>query len=151
MTVGTSPFETGFLLMAWGVVSAAGSHLQVFFQSGDLDRVVATVGVEVGGLVGNVVLAAQFVFNGGERVRDVFHLVREKSAAASGGSEVIENFVAAQNQAAIVGGDGINQNFSALPHFNALSARVFALIVFTVPENVNRLANGVGEWSARQL
>ena len=91
------------LLLSWGVVAAAGADLEIFFQSSDLDRAVAAVGVEIRGLVGDGVLAAQFVFNGGERVRDVFHFVGEEGASAGGRGQVFENFVAAQNQSAIVG------------------------------------------------
>src|ERR1700676_3667066 len=130
-------------LLPWSVVCAAGADLKVFFHGSDFDGAVASIGVEVGGLVRNVVLAAQFVFNGGEGVRDVFHLVGEEGAAAGGGSEVFENFVTAQNQSAVVGGDRINENFGALRHLNGLGARVLALIVFAVAEDDQGFANGM--------
>src|SRR5260370_9127168 len=138
-------------LLPWGVVSAAGAELEVLFHGSDIDGAGASIGIEVGGLVGNVVLAAQFVFNGGEGVRDVFHLVREEGAAAGGGSEVFENFVAAQDQSAVVGGDGIDENFGALRHFNGLGARVFALIVFAVAEDDDGFANGTVGMFPQQL
>src|SRR6266404_1727144 len=140
-----------YCLLPWRVVSAAGADLQVFFHGGDFDGAVASIGVEVGGLVGDVVLAAQLVFNGGEGVRDVFHLVGEEGAAAGGGSEVFEDFVAAQDQAAIVGGDGIDENFGALRHFNGLGACVFALIVFAVAEDDDGFANGMLGMFAQKL
>src|SRR5208337_4520557 len=137
-------------LLSGSVVSAAGANLQIFFHGGGFDSAVAPVGVEVGRLVGDVILAAQFLFNGGERVRDVFHLVGEEGAAASGGSEVLENFVAAQDQAAVVGRDGIDENFGALGHFNGLGARVFALIVFAVAQDDDGFANGTIGMFAQQ-
>src|SRR5580658_583391 len=129
--------------MPWSVISAAGADLQVFFYGCDLDRVVTSVGVKVGGLVGDVVLAAQFVFNGGERVRNILHFIGKESAAAGRGRQVFKNFVAPQNQAAVVGGDGINKHFGALRHFNRLGAGVFALIVLAVTEDHNRFAHGM--------
>src|ERR1700676_4240314 len=67
-----SDFETLNLLnlafFPWGVVSGAGADLEVFFHGSDLDGAVASIGIEVGGLVGNVVLAAQLVFNGGKGI-----------------------------------------------------------------------------------
>src|SRR4029077_19033333 len=138
-------------LLSWSVVSAAGAGLEVFFHGSNLDGAVASVGIEVGGFVGNVVLAAQLVFNGGEGVRDVLHLVGEEGAAAGGGGEVFENFVAAQDQAAVVGRDGIDENFGALCHFNGLGARVFALIVFAVAQDDDGFANGMLGMFAQQL
>src|SRR5438445_10170391 len=70
-----------YCLLPWGVVSPAGADLEVFFHGSDLDGAVASIGIEVGGLVRNVVLAAQLVFNGGKGVGDVFHLVGEEGAA----------------------------------------------------------------------
>src|ERR1035438_1202735 len=43
-------------LLPWSVVSAPGADLEISFQGGDLNRAVPSVGVEVGGLVGNGVL-----------------------------------------------------------------------------------------------
>jgi len=57
---------SNLFLLPGSEVSAAGADLQIFFQSGDLDRAITAVGVEVRGLIGNGVLAAQFVFDGGE-------------------------------------------------------------------------------------
>src|SRR5258708_16569820 len=121
-------------LLSWRVVSAAGADLEVFFHGSDLDGAVASIGIEVGGLVGNVVLAAQLVFNGGKGVRDVFHLVGAEGAAAGGGSEVFENFVAPQDQAALVGRDRINENFGALRHFNCLASPAFSPLLSSPPQ-----------------
>src|SRR5260370_37758944 len=73
-------------LLPWSVVSAAGADLEIFFHGSDFDGAVASIGIEVGGLVGNVVLAAQFVFNGGEGVRYVFYHLRAERAASGCGS-----------------------------------------------------------------
>src|SRR5208282_2735982 len=100
-------------LLPGRVISAAGADLQVFLHGRDLDGAVAPVSIEIGRFVGDVILAAQFLFDGGERARNVFHLVREEGAAASGGGEVFENLVAAQDQPAVVGGDGIDEHFRA--------------------------------------
>src|SRR5208337_367663 len=143
--------ETLSCLLSWSVISTPGADLQVFLQCSDLDGAVAPVGVEVRRLVGNGVLAAQFLFNGGERVRDVFHLVGEKGAAAGGGSEVFEHFVAAKNQPAVISGNGIDENFGALGHFNRLGARVFTLIVFAVAEDDDGFAHGMVGMFAQQL
>src|SRR5258708_1226437 len=89
-------------LLSWRVVSAAGADLEVFFHGSDFDGAVASIGVEVGGLVGNVVLAAQLIFNGGKGVGDVFHLCREEGPTHGSASGIFENFVAPQDQAALV-------------------------------------------------
>src|SRR5208283_5634557 len=124
---------------------------QVFLHGRDLDGAVAPVSIEIGRFVGDVILAAQFLFDGGERARNVFHLVREEGAAASGGGEVFENLVAAQDQTAVVGGDGVNEYLSPLRHFNRLSPCMFALVVFAVAKDDDRLANGMIGTLALQL
>ncbi len=45
-------------LLLRGEVAFAGTHLQVFFHRRDFDGAVAAVGIEIGGLVGDHVLAA---------------------------------------------------------------------------------------------
>src|ERR1700722_13731763 len=94
-------------LLPWGVVSATGADLEIFLDRRDLDRAVAAIGVEIGRLVRNGVLATQFVFNRGEGMSDVLHLVWKESSAAGRRGQVLENLVAAENHAAVVGRYGI--------------------------------------------
>src|SRR5258708_36874580 len=82
-------------LLLRGEIAFTRPHLQVFLQGGDFDRAVAAVGVEVGGSVADYVLAAQFVFNGGEGARDVLHLKRKEGASAGGFRDLFEYPVAA--------------------------------------------------------
>jgi hypothetical protein len=103
-----------------GEIAFAGADLQVLLQGGNLDRAVAAVGVEVGGSVGDNVLAAQFVLDGGEGVRDVLHPERKEGSAAGGFGELLEHFVAAEDEAAIIGGDRVNNDFGTFRHFNGL-------------------------------
>ena len=84
-------------------------------------------------------------------MRDVFHLVGKEGAATGRRCKILEDLVAAQNQAAIVGRNGIDQNFGPLRHFNRLSASVFALIVFSIAEDDDRLANRMIGMVAQQL
>src|SRR5208283_422294 len=128
-------------LLLGGEVAFAGSDLEVFFVGGDFYGAVAAVGVEVGGLVADYVLAAEFVFDGGEGVGDVLHLEGEEGAAAGGFGQLFENFVAAQDQAAVIGGDGVDDDFGALRHFDGLRLGDVALIVFAVAENDDGLAD----------
>ena len=65
-------------------VALAGAKRQVFLQGADFDGAIAAVGIELGWLVGDDVLAAQLVLNGGERVGNVFIPEREKRPAAGG-------------------------------------------------------------------
>src|SRR5579863_7861090 len=130
-------------LLLRGEVALASADLQVFLVGGDFDGAVAAVGVEVGGLVGDDILAAEFIFDGGEGVRDIFHLEGEEGAAAGGFGKLFESFVAAQNEAAVIGGDGVDDDFSSLRHLDGLSLTDFALIVLAVAENDDGLADGM--------
>src|SRR5580698_2297370 len=133
---------TGLLLLG-GEITLAGADLQVFLEGGDFDGAVAAVGIEVGRLIADDVLAAEFVLDGGEGTGDVLHLERKEGAAAGGLGQLLENFVAAQDQAAVVGGDGIDDDFGALRHLNGLRARVFALVILAIAHKHNRLARGM--------
>src|SRR5258707_8966779 len=111
--------QTACLLLR-SEVSLAGADLEVFFQAGDFDGPVAAVGVKVGGLIRDHVLAAQFVFDGGERMGDVLHLKREEGAASGSLGNLFEYFVAAHYQATVVCGDGVDDDFSTLSHLDGL-------------------------------
>ena len=100
------------------------------------------IGVEVGRLIRDRVLAAQFLFDSGKRVCDVFHLVGEKGSSPGGIGQFVQNLVSAQNQPAIVGGDGINKDLGALRHLDRLSAAVFALVIFAIAQYYDCFANG---------
>lgn len=119
-----------------------GADLEVFLDGGDLDGAVAAVGVEIRGVIRNHVLAAEFVFDGGERVLNVLHLEGEESASAGGVGDLLQSFITAQDEAAVVGGDGVNHDLGALRHFNGLGAGYFALIIFAVAEDDDGAADG---------
>src|ERR1022692_867472 len=71
---------------------------------------------------------------------NVLHLEREEGAAAGGFRDLREHFVAAQNQAAVVGGDGVDDDFGALRHFDGLRAGEFALVILAVTHHHDCLA-----------
>ena len=131
------------LLLLRREVAFTGADLQIFLQGRDFDGAEAAIGVEVSGLVADDVLAAEFVFNGGVGVGDVLHLEGEEGAAASGFGELYENFVAAEDEAAVVGGDGVDDDFGALRHFDGLRAGDFALVILAIAHDHDRLARGV--------
>src|SRR5579863_3358385 len=130
-------------LLLRGEVALASADLQVFLVGGDFDGAVAAIRVEVGGLIGDDILASKLVFDGSEGVSDVLHLEREEGAAAGCFGELFESFVAAEDEAAVVSGDGVDDHLGALRHFDGLSFRDFALIVLAVAENDDGLADGV--------
>src|ERR1700733_13852079 len=132
---------TGLLLR--GEVAFAGADLKVFLEGRDFDGAITAIGIEVGGFVGDDVLAAKFVFDGGEGVSDVLHLERKKGAASGFFGKLFEDFVAAKDEAAVIGGDGVNNHFGALRHFNGLRAREIALVVFAIAHDYDRLPCGM--------
>jgi len=69
-----------------------------------------------------------------------FILKKECPAAGSLGY-LLENFVAAQNQATVVRGNRVNDDFSPLRHFDGLRPGEFTLIIFAVADDDNGLAN----------
>ena len=54
-------------------------------------------------MIGDRILAAKLVFNGRERVRDVFNLEGKEGTAAGGIGQLLENAVAPEDQPAVVG------------------------------------------------
>jgi hypothetical protein len=58
----TTGIAVEFLLLR-SVITPSRSDLYIFLQGGNLDRAVAPVGVEIRRMVGDDVLAAQFVFD----------------------------------------------------------------------------------------
>src|SRR5947208_12838797 len=83
-------------------VASSRPNLKVLLQRGDLDGPVVPIGIEIRGVVRDHILAAQFVFNSGKGVLDVLHLVREEGAPACRIGQLLKNFVAPQNQTAVV-------------------------------------------------
>src|SRR5690348_2428317 len=130
-------------LLPGGVVALASADLEVLLIRGDFDTAVPAVGVEVGGLVRDHVLAAKFVFDRSERARDVLHLEWEECPAASGIGQLLQVLVATQDEAAVIGRDRIYKDARALRHFNGLTLADFALIVFTVAKNNDRFADRI--------
>src|SRR5437588_12273748 len=84
-------------------VPLARTNLQVFLQRRNLDGAIPPIGIEIGRLVGNHILAAEFVFNCGERVRNVFHLEGKESAPAGGLGQLLKHLVTPHDQSAVVG------------------------------------------------
>src|SRR5580700_4883417 len=134
---------SGAGLLLGGEVAFAGADLQVFLEGGNFDGAIAAVGIEVGGFVGDDILTAEFVFDGGERVGDVFHLEGEKGAASGCFGKLFEDFVAAEDQTAVIGGNGVNNHFGALRHFDGLRAREIALVIFAIAYDYDRLPCGM--------
>ena len=60
----------------------------------DLDGVITAIRAELGGFVGERVLAAQFVLNFDEGVGHIVELEREEGASAGGVGDAFQNFVA---------------------------------------------------------
>ena len=82
--------------MRGSVVTAAAADAQAFVVlRQDLNRVITAVGAELGGFVGERVLAAQFVLNFDEGVGHIVQLKGEEGASAGGVGDAFENFVAA--------------------------------------------------------
>src|SRR5882757_6268190 len=75
------------------VVSLARADVKRLLLRKNLDCTEMSVGDEVGRPVRHRVLAAQFVLDGGERVRHVANLKREKGAAAGGIGNAFHHFV----------------------------------------------------------
>src|SRR5690349_3652799 len=91
-------------------------------------------------MIGNHVLAAKFVFDRRERIFDVLHLEGEECATAGGGCEPFQILVAAQDQAAVVRRNGVDNDLGALRHFDRLSQTDVALVVIPITENDERFA-----------
>src|SRR6185369_5892615 len=123
-------------------VSLAGAdHDILVVTCQDMDCAVATVGIEIGGLVRNRILAAKFILNGVECVYHIFHLVREECASASFFRELFEQLVSASLHIAVVGADGINGYFGATRGFNCFLAGYAALVIFAIADKNNDATN----------
>src|SRR5581483_9018387 len=131
------------MLLTWGVVALARPNLQILLVSSDFDAAVATIGVEIGRLVGDDVLAAQLFFDSSEGMSDVLHLERKECPATGGFGQLLEILVASEDQAAIVGRDRVDEYSRPLRHLDCLSAGYLALVVFPIAEDHECLANGV--------
>src|SRR5207245_9633266 len=84
----------------------------------DFDRVIASVGVEVSGLVGKRILTAKLILNFDEGVRYVSELERKERAPAGGAGYPRQDFATASARAGSVGADGINNDLGPLRHVN---------------------------------
>ena len=86
--------------MGGRVVTAAAAHAQAFVVlRQDFDGVEAAVHTQVGGLVGERVLAAQFILDFDEGVGHVIQLKRDEGASAGGLGNALQDFVAATTAA----------------------------------------------------
>src|ERR1035438_4113450 len=81
-------------------IPLARPHLQIFLQRGNFNRAISSVRIKIGGLVRDDVLAAQLVFDRGERVGNVLHLEWKKNTSAGGLGQLFQHLVAAHHQAA---------------------------------------------------
>ena len=91
------------LLILGSVIPLTGTHLQFFLDGADGDGPIAAVGIEIRRAVGNDVLAAQFILDGGKGVRYVFGVVREECTAAGGVGKLLQHFVTPEDKAAVIG------------------------------------------------
>src|SRR5450755_391348 len=76
------------------VITLAGPDLVLLVIGKNLNRVILAVGLQVGGLVGNRVLAAQLVLNLREGVGNVLDFEREKRAASGFVGKMFQHLVA---------------------------------------------------------
>ena len=84
-------------LVSRSVVAFAGADLHVFLERGDFDAAIPAIGIELRRLVRDHVLAAQLVFDRGEGMRDVLHLVRKECTPSGGIGKLLEDAIAAQH------------------------------------------------------
>src|ERR1700722_8018275 len=104
-------------LLLRSVVPLTRSHLEPAILRQDFDGAEAAIGNEVCRLVGDSVLAAQFLLNGEERVRHLAHLEGKEGSSTGRIRNAFQNFVALAFHAADVGADGVDDDFGALRHF----------------------------------
>ena len=107
----------------------------------DLYVAVAAVGNEVGRLIGDRVLAAQFFLNGGKCVRHFGNLERNVGAPAGRIGNAFQDFISVMTCAAQIGADGVHDHFGALRHFDGFFARHVALVIFSVSKQNDRAAH----------
>ena len=107
-------------------------------RSHDFNRPIAPVRPKVCRLVGNRVLAAQFVLNLGERIGHIADLKREEGTPAGCIGDPLQHLVAFALHAGNVGADGIHNHFRALRHLDRFFARHVALVVLTVAQQNDR-------------
>src|ERR1700757_3519370 len=129
-------FATIFVsLLRGGVVAAACPHPESLLIVGDnFDGSVMAVMLEIRGLVGNGVLAAEFVLNLGEGVGHIANLEREERASSGSVGNTLKNLVAGALGPADICGNRIDDGFGPLRHFDVLFARHVALVIFAVAE-----------------
>src|SRR5271165_1343156 len=108
------------LLLSRCVISLAGTHLEILLEGSDFDGAIAAIRFEISRMIRNYVLAPELIFDGGKRILDIFHLVGKESPPAGGVGNALQNFIASQDQAAVIGRDGVNNDLRTLRHFNGL-------------------------------
>src|SRR5579872_4809299 len=91
-------------------------------------------------MVRNYVLAAQLIPDSRKRVLHIFLFIRVECASAGGFGNALQNFVAPEDQSAVIRRDGIYDDFRALRHFNCLRLAELTLIIFAVTDHDDRAA-----------
>src|SRR5579864_6106866 len=134
----TTKVLRGIPLLPRGVVASAGTHLEVLLEGGDFNRAIAAVRFKISRMIRNDVLAAEFVFNRRKRILNVLHLEGKECAAAGRIRDPLQDLIATQDQAAVVGGNSIDDDFRALRHFNRLGFTELALIVLSITDHDDR-------------
>ena len=102
---------------------------------------IPAVGLELCRLVGNGILAAQFLLDGAEGASNVAHLKREECTPSGRRGQLFQSIITAHDDAAIVCADGVDHDLSALRHLNGVRQALLALIVLTIAYHDQRAAN----------
>ena len=102
----------------------------------------SAVGSEICGFIGERILAAQFVLDFGEGIRDITDLEGEEGTPPGRGRNALQHLVSSFFHAADVGADGVDDHFGALRHFDSLLARDMALVVIAVAQQ----DDGASHW-----
>jgi hypothetical protein len=130
------------LLLRWGVPSAARAHAEIFAViRHDFDGAVTTIVFEIRGLVGDGVLAAEFILNRGEGVGYLANLEGEEGVSAGSIGDAFENFVTRTLGAADVGADGVDDGFGPLRHFDGFFAGNVTLVVVAIAQQNDGATN----------
>src|SRR4051812_1669023 len=94
----------------------------------DLDAVVASIDLEVGGLEGEGVLAAQFVLNLDKGVGDSGQLEGEKCSSAGSIRDTLQHLDILVTRSGDIGADGVHDHLGTLRHFDGFLAGYVALV-----------------------
>ena len=96
---------------------------------------------EVRGLVGDGVLAAEFVLNLSEGVGHVANLEGEEGVSAGSVGYALEDSVTRTLGTADVGADGVDDGFGALRHFDGFFARDVTLVIVAIAQQNDGATN----------